>query len=148
MVKIGLISDTHDRLNPKVLELFKECQYIIHAGDVSHPSVLERLRQVAPVTCVRGNCDFGPWADELPSRITQVFAGVQIQVIHNSQYVRLHPDTKIVIYGHTHRARQYWGCDVLYINPGSASEPRDGLHGKVAILTLDGERIEIENYTL
>lgn len=32
--KIGIISDTHGLLRPEVLEILKDCKYILHAGDV------------------------------------------------------------------------------------------------------------------
>ena len=33
--KIGIISDTHGLLRPEVLEILKDCKYILHAGDVN-----------------------------------------------------------------------------------------------------------------
>ncbi|MDD7277157.1 MAG: metallophosphoesterase family protein, partial [Bacteroidales bacterium] len=34
MKKIGVLSDTHGWLNPKVFEFFKDCDEIWHAGDI------------------------------------------------------------------------------------------------------------------
>ncbi|HRB92817.1 MAG TPA: metallophosphoesterase family protein, partial [Chitinophagales bacterium] len=34
MKRIGIISDTHNFLDEKVLEHFKEVDYIFHAGDI------------------------------------------------------------------------------------------------------------------
>ena len=148
MIKIGLISDTHDRLNPQTAEIFRGCQHIIHAGDLTSPFIMDELELIAPVTAARGNCDFGYWARTIPAAVTAKFEDVQIQVIHNVNYLTLEPDTKIVIYGHTHRARQHWGGDVLYINPGSASEPRYSQHPSVAVLTVDGAKFSVEEFSL
>lgn len=148
MIKIGLISDTHDYLNPQIADIFQNCQHIVHAGDLTSPSIIDELELIAPVTIARGNCDFGYWARTIPVAVTAKFEDVQIQVIHNINYVALEADTKIVVYGHTHRARQHWGGDVLYVNPGSASEPRYSQYPSVAILTIDGAKFSLEEFSL
>ena len=56
-MKLGLISDTHDYLDPKVATLFKGVTHILHAGDVGMPALLLELEHVAPVTAVAGNTD-------------------------------------------------------------------------------------------
>ena len=42
--KIGIISDTHGLLRPEVLEILKDCKYILHAGDVNKDEILDVLR--------------------------------------------------------------------------------------------------------
>ena len=42
-MKIGLLSDTHSFLHPKVFEHFQECQEIWHAGDIGSMEVLDQL---------------------------------------------------------------------------------------------------------
>ena len=59
MIKIGVISDTHGHLEPKVLNHFKGVDHIIHAGDIGLPWLLLELESVAPVTAVVGNNDAG-----------------------------------------------------------------------------------------
>jgi len=54
---IGVISDTHGLLRPGALEALRASEQIIHAGDVGAPEILEQLREIAPVTAVRGNID-------------------------------------------------------------------------------------------
>lgn len=39
--KIGIISDTHGLLRPEVLEILKDCKYILHAGDVNKDEILD-----------------------------------------------------------------------------------------------------------
>ena len=56
---MGVISDTHGRLDDEVLELFAGVDRIVHAGDVGDERVLARLALVAPVTAVHGNMDAG-----------------------------------------------------------------------------------------
>jgi predicted phosphodiesterase len=43
MLRIGLISDTHDLLLPQALDFLKACDRIIHAGDICGSGVLDQL---------------------------------------------------------------------------------------------------------
>jgi len=56
---IGVISDTHGYVDPRVIDLFAGVDHILHAGDIGPPSVVMQLERIAPVTAVRGNCDLG-----------------------------------------------------------------------------------------
>ena len=42
-MKIGIISDTHGKLHPPVLELTASCDVILHAGDVDNSQTLDQL---------------------------------------------------------------------------------------------------------
>src|SRR5438132_9978335 len=57
LMKIGVISDTHNYLDPKVLKLFTGVGHILHAGDIGLPWLLLELQAIAPVTAVSGNTD-------------------------------------------------------------------------------------------
>jgi hypothetical protein len=57
MTTIGVISDTHGYVDPRVFELFAGVDHILHAGDIGPPGVVLQLERIAPVTAVRGNCD-------------------------------------------------------------------------------------------
>nr|WP_307897741.1 metallophosphatase family protein [Clostridium botulinum] len=57
--KIGVISDTHGLLRDEVLEIFKDVDMIIHSGDVGNTSIIQQLKNIAPIVVVRGNCDGG-----------------------------------------------------------------------------------------
>jgi len=58
-MKIGVISDTHDYLDPLILQLFQGVDHIIHAGDVGMQIIIFELEQIAPTTAVIGNTDLG-----------------------------------------------------------------------------------------
>ena len=56
MMKIGLLSDTHGWLDPKLVEFFKDCDEVWHCGDIGDISVAEKLaiedaRFVLPNAC-------------------------------------------------------------------------------------------------
>src|SRR5256885_1079073 len=58
-MKIGVISDTHDFLDPKIPKLFAGVGHILHGGDIGLPWVILELEAISPVTAVLGNTDDG-----------------------------------------------------------------------------------------
>jgi len=57
MVKIGLLSDTHGDLDPKVFHYFKDVDEIWHAGDIGSLDVIDQLKSFKPLRSVYGNID-------------------------------------------------------------------------------------------
>src|SRR5205807_9264 len=57
MARIGVISDTHNFLDPKIPPLLKGIDHIFHAGDIGMPWLILQLEEIAPVTAVLGNTD-------------------------------------------------------------------------------------------
>src|SRR5205807_7810080 len=105
----------------------KGSDFIIHAGDIDEPVILETLSALAPVTAVRGNVDHGAWAKKLPTSAVLEVGGVSIYVIHNLQELDLKPEAAgfaAVIYGHTHVPKSEIKNGVLFFNPGSAGPKR------------------------
>lgn len=151
MTTIGLISDTHGLLRREALDALHGSEHIIHAGDIGDPAVLERLREIAPVTAVRGNVDNGSWAAKLPLSEVLEVAGVSIYVLHILEQLDLEPKAAgfaAVIYGHSHVA----ACDekngVFYVNPGSAGPRRFKLPVSVGRLTIRQRKIRARIVTL
>ena len=66
---VGVISDTHGLVRPEALRALEGVEHILHAGDVGSPDVLEALRELAPLTAVRGNVDASAWAADLPETV-------------------------------------------------------------------------------
>ncbi len=140
---IGVISDTHGLLRPEALAALAGSDFIIHAGDVGDPGILDELREIAPVTAVRGNVDGGVWARKLPQTNVLEVEGVSIYVLHILDQLDLKPKAagfSAVIYGHTHKPHIETKDGVLYFNPGSAGPTRFDLPVTVGKLTvLDGK---------
>jgi hypothetical protein len=147
-MKIGLISDTHGFLDPKVPEIFAGVSHILHAGDIGDDSIIVELKAIAPVTAVLGNTDSSP-----TFRITEVVALAQRKfLVHHivnphalkenlqSQVARERPDA--VVFGHTHKAFCETIGGVLYLNPGYAGKPKFGAERTVAILRCHEMRVE------
>ena len=148
---IALISDIHGRLSDAARSVLEECDYIVCAGDTEDPAILAEMEAIANLTVVRGNCDWGPWASDLPKDAVLKAAGISIYVIHNLDYISFEPDASkvdVVVFGHTHRSRQYYSDDVLYVNPGSVSEPRGGQDPHMAILEVEDGRIYVRGVDL
>lgn len=57
MTRIGLMSDTHGYVDPKIYEYFKDVDEIWHAGDVGSLEVIDALEKFKPVRGVYGNID-------------------------------------------------------------------------------------------
>ena len=126
-MRIGLVSDTHDLLRPKVLDWLRGSELILHAGDICSPRVLESLAAIAPVTAVRGNNDVGDWASRLREVEVVTAGGLDILVIHDlSQLPDLatQPAVRVVVSGHSHKPLVQQRGPVLFINPGSAGPRR------------------------
>jgi putative phosphoesterase len=149
-MKIGVISDTHGFLDPKVAEIFAGVSHILHAGDMGGDSIIVELGAIAPVTAVLGNTDSSP-----TFRLTEVVTlGQRKFFVHHIvnphalkeelqlQIARERPDA--IVFGHTHRA--FWETigGVLYLNPGYAGKPKFGAERTVAILHCGEKEIRPE----
>ncbi len=147
MTNIGVISDTHGLLRPEAIEALRGSEHIIHAGDVGDPAILEKLREIAPVTAVRGNVDGGIWGRTLPLTTVLQVSGVSIYVLHILDDLDLKPEASgfaAVIYGHSHKPHTETKNGVLYFNPGSAGPRRFDLSVTVGRLRIRRAAIESE----
>ncbi len=144
-MRVGLLSDTHGLLRPRVLELLAGCDRILHAGDVGSPEILARLGAITPgvsVGVVRGNTDGGELA-ALPDTATIEIDGMAIGLVHRREDIppRWHRLMRVIGFGHSHRPELEWRGEALWINPGACGARRFRLPLTLAILTLDDGRI-------
>jgi uncharacterized protein len=150
IVRIGLISDTHNLVRPEALQWLAGCEAIVHAGDVCAPQVLEALARIAPVTAVRGNNDTGSWAEALPGETTLAIAGVTIHVVHDIADLSVDPRAwgiDVVVTGHSHKPSVESRDGVLFVNPGSAGPRRFKLPISAGVLVVEGGRARAELQT-
>jgi hypothetical protein len=146
-MRIGVISDTHGLLRPEAIAALRGCDRILHAGDIGDPEILDRLRELAPVTAIRGNVDRGPWAKALPETKVVEVAGISIYMLHDLAQLDLKPEAagfRVVIYGHSHQPKIEEKNGVLYFNPGSAGRRRFRLPVSVGRLVISRQRIQTE----
>ena len=148
-MRIGLISDTHGLVRPQAIAALRGCAAIVHAGDIGKPEVLDELRELAPLTAIRGNVD--TWATDLPDTAVVTFAGQRLYVIHDVKTLELDPRAAgfaAVISGHSHVPNAETRDGVLYLNPGSAGPRRFKLPISVATLRISDRDLEPKLVTL
>ena len=142
---IGTISDTHGRLPQSVLKVFASVDLIIHAGDIGGPEILVSLRKIAPTIAVRGNMDIGRWATRLQQNEIVKAGRILLYVLHDVQgfkFRNILDRYHAVISGHTHRPKVEKKQGILFINPGSAVQPRFGYPASVALLQIKKTSIQ------
>jgi hypothetical protein len=142
---IGIISDTHGRITESALNALAGSELIIHAGDIGEKDVLEKLKSIAPVFPVKGNMDKGAWARGIPGSETVNHGCVSLYILHDISRIDLDPAASgfsAVIFGHTHKPFIERQNGVLFVNPGSATQPRSNHPPSVAILKVTGGFLE------
>ena len=148
---IGVISDTHGLLRPAAIEALRGVEHILHAGDVGDASILDSLRNLAPVTAIRGNIDVGGPCSHLPATEVVTLDGHTFYMLHDRQALDLDPAAagfSAVISGHSHKPLIEWRHGVLYVNPGSAGPRRFSLPVSIGLLTISVNGLQPQLVTL
>lgn len=147
-MKILIVSDTHGSTGPLryVLEQEKDIDMMIHAGDVGKDCDYLKTTMNFPVYIVEGNNDYFMG---LPGEIVVPIGSHRVFVTHgHGYYVSAHTirlkeaarsrQADIVVYGHTHRPDIDTSENVIAINPGSLSYPRqEGWQGTYIIMEIN-----------
>ena len=149
-MKLGIISDTHGFLDPRVEKIFAGVNHILHAGDIGYASIILELEFLAPVTAVLGNTDLGLVFKEtetvtLADKKFLVHHIVNPRALSEKAEARIkHERPDVVVFGHTHKKFCETVDGVLFFNPGYAGKPKFGAERSVAILHLDDKEIRHE----
>lgn len=133
-MKILVISDTHRRNENylKIVEKLGKLDMVIHLGDVEGSEYTIQEAVSCPVEIVAGNNDF---FSELPSEKVLQIGRYRVMITHGHRYYigmgnemlkreAVAAGVDIVMYGHTHRPVIDISNDIMAINPGSLSYPR------------------------
>lgn len=154
---VGLISDTHvpvraTEIPRKVFEVFEKVDFIVHAGDLVDISVIDELERLAPVLAVYGNMDGPKVRGKLPKINSAKAFDWKIGVTHNPgtlfgikkmREIAERNGFDVLVYGHTHSPKIRWEGNILFINPGSPTNPLPPFVTKpsVALLKIGREKI-------
>jgi putative phosphoesterase len=155
-MKIGLISDTHSYLDPKVFEHFKACDEIWHAGDIGTMALADDLERFKPLKGVYGNIDGKDLQVRFPEDLWMEVEGVSVLMTHiggappnyNPRVKKLLSERipQLFICGHSHILRIKRDpafSNMLYVNPGAAGQ--HGFHTMKTIVRFEIASKEIRN---
>ncbi len=139
MVRIGLLSDTHGYLNPKIFKYFSECDELWHAGDIGDVKTADQLEEFKPLRAVYGNIDGGALRVRYPEDLFFESEGLKVYMTHIGGYPpKYNARTRKIIQsrkpdlfidGHSHILKIMRDENIpnlLHINPGAAG--RQGFH--------------------
>lgn len=150
-MRIGLISDTHGFLDPKVFEYFAEVDQIWHAGDVGTVDIIEELGAFKPTLGVYGNVDGQDIRQLFPENQMFMCEGLKVFMTHiGGKPPKYNPRVRplinkhlpqLFICGHSHILAVMHDekrPGVLYMNPGAAG--RHGFHKERTLLRFTIEK--------
>ena len=156
MTRIGVLSDTHGYLDPRVKEHFRDVDEIWHAGDIGSYEVLQTLREFKPTRAVFGNMDGGDVRYSLSEFYRFRVEDINVLMTHIGGWPGHYPyelrrslelaKPDIFVCGHSHILKVMYDKDynLLHINPGAAG--RQGFHkvGTLVRFTIDGVPKDLE----
>lgn len=155
MKRIGLISDTHSYLDPKVAVHFADCDEIWHAGDFGSYEVAQKLRAIKPLRGVYGNIDGQDIRSEFEECAQFEIEGVRVMLFHIGGYPPNYNKVtkpiiaaykpKLFISGHSHILKVIYdpAMACLHINPGAAG--KQGWHKVKTLIKIDIDGADIKN---
>lgn len=152
-MKVLIVSDTHKKNENYFSVLGREKpDLVIHCGDAEGSEYALTKAADCPVEIVLGNNDF---FSELPRELMLDIGPYRVWVVHGHNYYvsmgnenlkreAVERGADIVFYGHTHRPVIDMDDDVIAVNPGSLSYPRqEGRRPSYAIMEMD-DRDELQ----
>lgn len=155
MKKIGLISDTHSFLHPRVEHHFKDCDEIWHAGDIGNISLSDELKLMKPLRAVYGNIDGAEVRKEFPKNLRFTLEGVDVWITHIGGYPNRYdkrvyyeinqnpPDLFICGHSHILKAIPDKKLNLIHLNPGAAGKV--GFHQVLTLMRFDLNAGKVEN---
>ena len=155
MRRIGILSDTHGYLHPRLFDFFKDCDEIWHAGDIGSEEVLDKLESFKPTRAVWGNIDHHRLRLRLPEKQLFEMEGHTIAILHiagrpgkythDARTIISEFQPSVLVGGHSHILQVKYDSSghLLFINPGAAGI--NGFHQKLTMLRLSFNNKEISN---
>jgi putative phosphoesterase len=155
-LRIGIVSDTHDKVLAALHDALAGVDEILHAGDIASVGALAEIESIAPVTAVRGNMDERALADRLPEEVVVTRGGVRIALVHGHRVGRASVDdlakrfegrkVDLVVWGHIHEPVSELRNGVRYFNPGTTGGI--GAGATCGLVTIEDGMFTIEHLDL
>ena len=153
MKRIGLLSDTHGYIHPRLLKFFEPVDEIWHAGDIGDMATANELAAFKPLKAVYGNIDGTAVRATYPLHQRFLCEETDVWITHiggypghYERYVKpeiFNNPPKLFISGHSHILKVIFDqkLNFLYINPGAAGNK--GFHKVCTAVrfTIDGKDI-------
>jgi len=152
-MKIGLLSDTHGWIHPRLFDIFSTCDEIWHAGDIGNITTADSLSSFKPFRAVYGNIDDSGVRTAFKEILSFTIEEKEVLMTHiggnpghyspvaKEKIYNNHPD--ILICGHSHIAKVMYDkkAGLLFINPGAAGYT--GFHKFMTVIRfhIDGKDI-------
>lgn len=147
-MRIAILSDTHGLLRPAVAEQLKTADVILHGGDINQQSIVDEMRQCAPLYVVRGNNDKA-WAENIPHHLTVTLDGVTFAMVHNKKELPADLDgVDVVVFGHSHKYVQEEKDGILWLNPGSCGPWRFRQEITMMMAEIEDGKIRVEKIAI
>lgn len=150
MKKILVLSDTHSNLAKleEILPSIKNVDLIFHCGDLETDIGKISALVGAEVISVKGNCDHNR---EEEYKIIKVFDkkfilthgdsfGINTS-LNRLYFLAKEHNCDCLCFGHTHIPFCEKIDDIIFLNPGSLSKPRDGKNGSIGYIMIDRDEI-------
>ncbi|MEF9991742.1 MAG: phosphodiesterase [Romboutsia sp.] len=170
-MKIGVMSDTHGSLFyfEKALNILSDCDVLLHGGDILYhgprndipkgynpKEFVEKLNGTKNFLLTKGNCESdvdqmvinhpiqSPYVlsqfGEIRILLTHGYVGSKDEIINNAKNM----NADILILGHTHVKELYCDENLIVLNPGSTSIPKDDTHSVAIIDIIQENEDEVE----
>lgn len=162
-ITVGILSDSHGYLDPRIKDTVNRCDHIVHAGDIFNAQVLQQLQPGKSLVAVAGNNDYqAAWDDQeadivnalpmhdkldLPGGLLIVEHGHRLGNMPDHDDLRWdHAEARLIVYGHTHRRVIDQQEEPWVVNPGASGKVRT--HGGPSCLILEASEEEWKIETL
>jgi len=155
LLKILLIADTHNFLEPKLIKYIAEADEVWHAGDIGQIALCQEIEGRKPLKAVFGNADGQDIRSHYPENQVFTCENVKVFITHIGGYPGKYPakikqqlkeiKPNLFICGHSHILKVMYDQEneLLHMNPGACGN--HGFHSVKTALRFEIEGSEIKN---
>lgn len=165
-IKVGIVSDTHGFVDPRIIDIVAGCDIAVHAGDIGNASSLTSLEtKLGHIIAVRGNNDISEYwpandreyLKNIPESRYLDLPGGRLSVEHGYSALaqidphhslrQQYPDSRVIVYGHSHKRIIDIESNPWVINPGASGRCRTHGGPSCLVLTTSNEPWTVREYT-